>query len=309
MTASQKTVRPRGRPLRDVPIEPEVMRRPTRPTPDAEQKAPPRQKVRKRSPAAAVLTVVLLLLIACVLFWLVAGVFSAMLKLETVTVEWPDGKSAVVSDEAVTAAAGLEIGRRLYAIHSGTVEAAVLRANPYLASVQVEHRLPDTVAIICRAREAAFYIEAAGEWFAISPDLTVLEQSREEAVFADRGLVHLILPEIRHALVGQKLSFTEEIDPAYLPALLEVHRASGLYAETDLLRIDSRFAVRMIVRGSYALTLGSDEDAALKLTLAEKILADSTFSANTGAFLDLSNPAESSAILDKQTDYSVLWRD
>ena len=309
MTATQKTARPRGRPLRDVPIEPEVMRRPRQQVNEAERKAPPMKKARKRSPLAAVLTVVLLLLIACVLFWLVAGVFSAMLKLETVTVEWPDGTSAVVSDEAVTAAAGLEIGQRLYAIRSGTVEAAVLRANPYLVSVEVEYRLPDTVAIVCRAREAAFYVEADGEWFAIAPDLTVLEQSREEGVFAERGLVHLILPEIRHALVGQKLSFVGEFDPAYLPPLLEVHRASGLYAETDLLRIDSRFAVRMIVRGSYALTLGSDEDAALKLTLAEKILADSTFSADTGAFLDLSDPSESSAILDKQTDYSVLWRD
>lgn len=64
----------------------------------------------------------------------------------------------------------------------------------------------------------------------------------------------------------------------------------------------------MIVRDKYALTLGSSDDAALKLELAEKILADSTFSANTGAFIDLSNPKESSAILDKQTDFTVLWR-
>ena len=308
MTATQKTARPRGRPLRDVPIEPEVMQRRTRQEPRTERKATPSAKVRKRSPMMTVVIVFMLLLIACVLLWLVAGVFSAMLKLETVTVEWPDGKSAVVSDEAVTASAGLEIGQRLYAIRAGAVEAAVLRENPYLASVEVEHRLPDTVALVCRARDAAFYVEADGEWFAISPDLTVLEQSRDEAAFDERGLVHLILPEIRHALVGQKLSFVGEFDPAYLPPLLAVHRESGLYDETDLVRIDSRFSVKMIVRGSYALTLGSDEDAALKLTLAEKILADSTFSANTGAFLDLSDPAESSAILDKQTDYSVLWR-
>lgn len=311
MTASQRTARPRGRPLRDVPIEPEIMRRPAR-APAQAGHASARQaakKPKKRSPLLTVVTVVMLLLIACVLFWLVAGVFGSMLKLKTVTVEWPDGTSGLVGDEAVTAAADLAPGERLYAIRTGTVEAAVLRANPYLASVEVERRLPDTVAIVCTPREAAFYLEADGEWFAISTDLVVLEQSREAGAFAERGLVHVILPEVRSALVGQALDFVADFDPAYLPPLLEAHRESGLFGETDLLRIDSRFDVRMVVRGSYALTLGASDDAALKLTLAEKILADSTFAANTGAFLDLSNPAESSAILDKQTDYSLLWRD
>lgn len=309
MTASQKTARPRGRPLRDVPIEPEVMRRPAREHAEPAPQTKTAKKPKKRNRLFSVMTVLLLLLIACVLFWLVAGVFGAMLKLKTVTVEWPDGASGIVGDEAVTAAANLVPGDRIYAIDVDAVETAVLRANPYLASVEVERRLPDTVAIVCTPREAAFYLEADGEWFAISTDLVVLEQSPDAAGFTARGLVRVILPEVRSALIGQALDFVGSSDSAYLPPLLEAHRDSGLWSDTDLLRIDSRFDVRMVVRGSYALTLGSSEDAALKLNLAEKILADSTFSANTGAFLDLSNPAESSAILDKQTDYSLLWRD
>ncbi len=309
MTASRKTAGPRGRPLRDMPIEPEIMRRPARARPEPPPDAGPTKKPKKRSPLLTVLTVALLLLIAGVVFWLVAGVFGAMLKLETVTVEWPEGGQAPVSDEAVLEAAGLSPGDRLYATDPRAIEAAVLRANPYLAAVEVEYRLPDTVALRCTPREAAFYVEADGEWFAISTDLAVLEQSREESTFAARGLVHLILPEVQYALVGQSLGFAAELDLTYLPALLAAHRASGLWSDTDLLRVESRFDVRMIVRGSYALTLGTSDDAVLKLTLAEKILADSTFSANTGAFLDLSDPSESSAILDKQTDYSLLWRD
>lgn len=309
MTASQRTARPRGRPLRDVPIEPEIMRRPARARSEPAPEAKSARKPKKHSPLVTAILVALLLLIACVLLWVVAGVFGAMLKLETVTVEWPAGTSSLVGDEAVTAAAALSPGQRLYAIDTETIEAAVLRANPYLASVEVERKLPDTVSIVCTPREAAFYVEADGEWFAISTDLVVLEQSRDAAAFAQRGLVHIILPDVQNALIGQAIGFAGSFDAAYLPPLLAAHRASGLYSETNLLRIDSRFDVRMIVRGNYALTLGSDEDAALKLTLAEKILADSTFAADTGAFLDLSNPAEGSAILDKHTDYSLLWRE
>lgn len=236
------------------------------------------------------------------------SVFGAMMKLETVTVVWPDGESPFVSTEDVTSAAGLTAGDRLYAIDTGAIEETVMRANPYLASVTVERRLPDTVALICTPRQADYYLAVRGEWFAISSSLAVLEQSDSPKAFAERNMVQLILPEVRSALVGQTLTFVGSFDSSYLCDLLAAHRASGLWSETNLVRVESRFDVRMIVRDKYALTLGSSDDAALKLELAEKILADSTFSANTGAFIDLSNPKESSAILDKQTDFTVLWR-
>ncbi|MBR7184793.1 MAG: FtsQ-type POTRA domain-containing protein [Clostridia bacterium] len=313
MTSSPQSARPRGRPLRDVPIEPAVMRR----TPGtgnpadrpAQKPASAAKKPRKRSAMLSVLTVLLLLLIAGVLFGLVAGVFGAMLELETVTVEWPAGQTEMVTDTDVLAAAALSETDRLYGIDADAVESAVLRANPYLADVKLERRLPNTVALLCTPREAAYYLAADGEWFAISADLIVLEQSSSEATFDERGLVQVILPQVQHTVVGRPVEFRDAIDTAYLCAALDAHRASALWAESDLLRINSRFDVRLIVRGSYALTLGSSEDMPLKLELAEKILADSLFAANTGAFLDLSNPSESSAILDKQTDYRLLWRD
>ncbi len=308
MTASQKTARPRGRPLRDMPIEPEVMRRRPKPAPEPVQPKPEKAH-KKRSPALTVLTVLLLLAIAAIAFWLVAGLFGGMLTLRTVTVEWPDGASALVSDAAVTEAAAITPGTGIYSLRTDAIEEAVLRENPYLASVEVERRLPDAVAIVCTPREAGYYLALDGEYFAISTDLVVLEQAAQESTFTERGLVPIILPAVKSALVGQALEFAGTADVSYLPALLAAHRASGLWCDTDILRIESRFDIRLVVRGNYALTLGNDSDAALKLSLAEKILADSLFASGTGAFLDLTNPAESSAILDKATDYSLLWRD
>ena len=311
MTASRPKPRPRGRPVRQMPLEPEFVRRSARARPPADppKRAPAKPAPRRRTAWSSALIVLLLLLIGVILFWVVAEVFGAMLKLETVAVEWAQGETPIVSDASVTAAAGLLPGDRLYTIDTAAVEAAVLRSNPYLASVKVERRLPDTIALICTPREAAYYIEVDDEWFAISTELVVLEQSRNEATFVERGLVRVILPEVQTALVGQALAFSGDFSTDYLHTLLDTHRASTLWGETDLLRINSRFDVRLIVRGSYALTLGSSEDAALKLELAEKILSDALLADNSGAFLDLSNPEESSAILDKQTDYSLLWRD
>lgn len=308
MTASQKTVRPRGRPLRDMPLEPEVMRRPQTAPPDGTE-APTARPTRKRSPATTVVFILLLLAIAAVALWLVAGLFGGMLTLRTVTVEWPDGTSPLVSDAAVTAAADLTPGAGIYTLRPAEIEDAVLRANPYLASVEVERRLPDALAIVCIPREAGYYLALDGEYFAISTDLVVLEQTAHESTFAERGLVPLILPEVKSALVGQPLAFAVKADLAYLAPLLEAHRTSPLWADTDILRIGDRFDIRLVVRGNYALTLGDDSDAALKLSVAEKILADPLFASGTGAFLDLSNPAESSAILDRATDFGALWRE
>ncbi len=254
------------------------------------------------------LTVLLLLLIAVVTLSLVLGFFAAMLKLNTLTVVWPSGTSAAVSEESVICASGLCAGDRLYAMNTAEIEEKILRENPYLAEVELERHLPDTVILRCTPQEAAYYLAVGGEWFAVSADLAVLEQSTNDAEFAGRGLVPLILPEVRSALVGRKLTFAETEDASYIAALLAEHRRSPLWAETDLLRIESRFDVRMIAYGSYALNLGTSRDIALKLELGEKILSDELFETNSGAFIDLTDPTEGSVILDKQTDYSVLWR-
>ena len=245
----------------------------------------------------------LLLAVGAVLFGMLFGVFDAMFRLETVMVEGTPETAAVLD------AAALTQGDRLYTIDRDEVRAAVLRANPYLADVRLERHLPDTVTLICTSREGAYYTEINGEWVILTQDLVVLECGCTPAACEVRGLVHLILPEVRRAVTGEYLEFAGDFNPGYLSEVLAQHRTSTLYGRTDLVRIESRFDVRMILDSCYAVTMGDCSDTALKLTLVEKILADGTFNGKTGAFVDISNPAEGSAILDKVTDYTVLWRD
>ncbi len=307
MTAARETPYSRSRP-HSPPRRGDPSARPSKASAGGASSIEKNTAPRRRSRFGTAMLVLLLLMIAAALFSLVVGVFAAMLKLHTVTVEWPADVSKTVTDESVVLSSGLRAGDRLYAIDGDALEAKILRAHPYLASVRIEYRLPDTLAIICTPREAAYYIAVGGEWFAVSTDLAVLEESADEEGFSARGLVPIILPEVRSAVVGQRLSFVEPIDPSYITALLSDHYASPLWASTDLLRVESRFDVRMIVRGSYALTLGDSRDISLKLELGEKILEDELFGANSGAFIDLSDPTEGSVILDKQTDYTRLWR-
>lgn len=245
----------------------------------------------------------LLLAVGAVLFGMLFGVFDAMFRLETVTVE------GIPETAAVLDAAALTQGDRLYAIDGDEVRAAVLRANPYLADVRLERHLPDTVILICTPREGAYYTEINGEWVILTRDLVVLECGCLPADCEERGLVQLILPEVRRAVTGEYVEFVGDFDPGYLGEILAEHGTSTLYGRTDLVRIDSRFDVRIILDGCYAVTLGDCTDTALKLTLVEKILSDGTFNGKTGAFVDISDPAEGSVILDKATDYTVLWRD
>ena len=245
----------------------------------------------------------LLLAVGTVLFGVLFGVFDSMFRLETVTVE------GTPETEAVLDAAALARGDRLYTIDREEVRASVLRANPYLADVRLERHLPDGITLICTPREGAYYTEINGEWVILTQDLVVLECGCLPADCEARDLVQLILPEVRRAVTGEYVEFAGDFDPEYLTGILAEHRTSSLYGRTDLVRIDSRFDVRMILDSCYAITMGDCTDTALKLTLVEKILSDGTFNGKTGAFVDISNPAEGSAILDKVTDYAVLWRD
>lgn len=283
--------------------------RPTVPPRPREEVSPRGKKedVRKKNTVSrrlgGGLVLFLLLAVGAVLFGVLFGVFDAMFRLETVTVE------GIPETEAVLDAAALTPGDRLYTIDRDAVRAAVLRANPYLADVRLERHLPDTVTLICTPREGAYYLEVNGEWVILTRDLVVLECGCQPADCRTRGLVQLILPDVRRAVTGEYVEFAGEVDMGYVLDILAEHRTSTLYSRTDLLRIDSRFDVRMILDSCYAVTMGDCLDTALKLTLVEKILADGTFTGKTGAFVDISNPAEGSAILDKMTDYTILWRD
>lgn len=274
-------------------------------SPTNRQKSPSASHTKKTLSArlGGGVVILLLLLIGAVLFGLIFGVLETMFRVEHVVIE------GVEPNETILAAANLSDEDRLYAIDTDAVRSAILRSNPYLSDVRIERRLPNTVALVCTPRSAAYYLEIEDEWFALSADLVVLECGASAEGYAARGLVRLILPKISSAIAGKQIVFDEQFDSAYLLELLQTHSVNPLYVRTDLLRVDSRFDVRMIVDGQYALTLGDSSDMELKLILAEKILADSMFDGNTGAFLDISHPAESSVILDKVTDYSMLWRE
>lgn len=258
---------------------------------------------RKRARAEGVLVVVLLLLIGTVLFVGGMMLFSSFLTVEEIAVVGTENADAIL------AAAALPDDLKLYEVDKDGTANAILRANPYIESVEVRRVLPNRIEFVCTPREAAYYTEVAGAYFALSVNLCVLEQAENAENFAERGLVQLILPEIRSAVVSRPLLFAGDFDAHYLTDLLAAHRTSALFADTDLLRVENRFDVRMIVRENFALTLGESDDAELKLKLAERILQDATFAGPAGAFLDLRDPKQVTAILDKQTDYTLLWRD
>lgn len=295
MTRTGNMVPPRTRPA--VPPRPRTEASPRNKTDEAKKT----NTVSRRLGGGVILF--LLLAVGAVLFGMLFGVFDAMFRLETVTVEGTPETAAVLD------AAALTQGDRLYTINRNEVRAAVLRANPYLADVRLERHLPDTVTLVCTPREGAYYMEINGDWVILTQELVVLECGCTPADCEERGLVQLILPEVRRAVTGEYMEFAGDFDPGYLTEILAEHRTSPLYGRTDLVRIDSRFDVRMILDSCYAVTMGDCTDTALKLTLVEKILSDGTFNGKTGAFVDISNPAEGSAILDKMTDYTVLWRD
>lgn len=294
MTNTGKMAPPRTRPV--VPPRPREEVSPRGKQEDANKK----NTVSRRLGGGMILF--LLLAVGAVLFGVLFGVFDAMFRLETVMVE------GTPETEAVLDAAALTRGDRLYTIDRDAVRAAVLRANPYLADVRLERHLPDTVTLICTPREGAYYLEVNGEWVILTQDLVVLECGCLPEDCRAKGLVQLMIPEVRRAVTGEYVEFAGNFDAGYLVDILAEHRTSSLYGRTDLLRIDSRFDVRMILDSCYAVTMGDCMDTALKLTLVEKILADGTFTGKTGAFVDISNPAEGSAILDKMTDYTILWR-
>ncbi len=102
-----------------------------------------------------------------------------LFKIETVTVESPDGQLAY-DDSQIVAAFGQPAGENLFGFNTAEAQQATVAALPYLESVEIKRRLPDTVVITATPAVETYTVESAAGW-------AVLSQSYKGAACGCRG--------------------------------------------------------------------------------------------------------------------------
>lgn len=251
----------------------------------AEEHARRRERRRK----AKWLLTAMLLMFSFVLIYVISRFIGSFFVVSEISIS---GDSPYTAQEII-AASGMSIGDSLYRADRHAAEDAISERLPYLSSVKVKIKLPSSVFITVESQSAVIYAEIAGEYYALSADMRVLERADSAETFDSRGLLRVTLPPVGSALVGSCLTLPGGGDPAYIGELATVLEASELAGRIDTLFLDERFNIILSVDGRYRIRFGSDQNAADKALAAARVIEARGGTASDGgmAEIDVSDPA------------------
>ena len=244
-------------------------------------------KKRERRRKAKWLLIAALLCLSCVLIYVISRFLGSFFIVGEINVE---GESPYSADELI-AASGISWNDKLYRTDKKAAEESISAKLPYISSVSVKIKLPSFVYSTVSSYKAVMYACIAGDYYALSGDMRVLERADKPDRFEAAGLMCVTLPQVGNAVVGTQLTLADGTDPGYIGRLVDVISGSELAGRVTKLFIDERFNTVLTVDGKYRVRFGSDAGAANKALAAARVIDECGYDADATAVIDVSDPA------------------
>ena len=250
----------------------------------AKRRPPARQKRARRRLSRAGRRLAALLVCAALLL---AGGAAAwwLLPVQSVTVE---GKTPYTA-AAVTQAAGIQTGARLFGVNRRAVAARLTAALPYVGQAAVVWNPPLGLTLHLTAAAAAAAVQRTDGYALVSADGKLLEVVKD--LSAHTGLPVLTGPDYSKAKAGETPSAAAKKVTQAL-ALAKKAKAAGISGVTAV-DVSDRYELRFTVQSRVTVTLGTSASLADKLRFAAYMLKKELGASETGT-LDVSQVPSSS---------------
>ncbi|MCQ2353647.1 MAG: FtsQ-type POTRA domain-containing protein [Clostridia bacterium] len=258
----------------------------------------PADESTERRQKAKIMLVVFGVLLAVLLIYPIAQFCRSKLIINDV---WVEGESPYTAEEMMSAA-GLKLGDLLYSQNKSKAAELMLQNLPYLDTCKVIRKLPDKLVIKVTSSQALMYAKIAGEYYALSSELRVLERSESAADFIAEGLIYTDLPKTSRAVVGSRLILADDADAEYIKDFIKIIVSSNLEEKVTRLFFDEKFDIVATVSGKYRIRFGSPGDATLKVMTAARIIESEDFGSQNYAVIDVSIPTLASARYEMYLD-------
>ena len=205
--------------------------------------------------------------------------------------------------EDIVNASGIRPGDKLYGIDRKEAEKRIMTLCPYISEVSVRSRFPDRVEIRVESLTASWYVELAGDYYALDTDLRVLEETTDNEKFINGGIPRLTLPHIKSAVVGSPLVFGDsETEIKYANEFMDMVKKTSFKSRLTLVDIDQRFDIYIQVDGVYNVYMGDSKDTGAKLEAVEKALASEKLKNSISAEIYVADL--SAVFIDAEYDYT-----
>lgn len=202
-----------------------------------------RRRNRARFPGlyrlVSVILILAALVAACVIFF----------RVEEITIQG----NTRYTDQQIIEAAGIERGKNLFSVNKSRVARELLGKLPYIQSVSVRRKLPDTLSITVSEGNAAAAIAQGGKWWLVGINGKLLEEANSAPQNCAQviGLTPLA-PAVGTYLAAEEAQAAKvENLQALLPSLAEtelLERVESIDLSEDyevVFQCDGRFTVSL----------------------------------------------------------------
>lgn len=233
---------------------------------------------------------ILLAIILCFIFVVIC--MALFLKIESIEVK---GNDRYTKDQII-GASGISVGQNLYAINKNTAREYITTEYPYIHEVVIRRNLPSTLVFRVKEEEPRYYTEISGEYFVLSETMRVLERTTEMPSTEEAPLVHILLSELKSAVVGEQLEFEKELTFEYINNFMQSVNGHDVASELTEIDLSKKYNIYVTYQGRFRIYLGDSSETEMKLKFA-KLMID-TFEEHQSGSVDAHDITVGSVILN-----------
>ena len=221
-----------------------------------------RQRRKKRKERRLILTIFTFLIVIGAIITSI----TVFLKVADIEVK---GLTKYDKDDVI-AISGIKVGDNMFAINKFDVAEKILNEYPYLKTIKIRRKLPDTFIFEITERSPMAYISADGKKWLIDENAYILEMLPADAapeLFEIIGAT-AIVPETGKQLV---LSKSEQLDA--LKKVLPALKNSGMAKNMKRVEIEKFYEVKMVYEDRFLIEFGDSETFPRKLEMLKAVIA------------------------------------
>ena len=213
------------------------------------------------------------------------------------------------SSEEILEACGFTPNTNLFGLKTEQIEAAIIRACPYIREVSFRRILPSTLLITVSEDAPRYCAEIYGSWFLLSENLRVISRhtyyEEVEVLDLDAPITYLILSDVDYAVVGERIRFPKDSYLDYLTAFLKELASLPFYEKVDCIDARDRYHLALYASGGrFYVELGNSESLDTKLRFVARVIEDPSFDERTIASINVEYVSQVIVLLqDKPFSY------
>lgn len=193
----------------------------------------------------------------------------------------------------ISSASGIKAGDKLYRIDKSDVEENILQKCPYVKTVKITTKFPNTVCFVIEEKEPGWYLEFGDDFFSLDYDMELLVKEDEDKKIIERGLTKLVLPDLEEVIISENKDkpnvpiFSSDDEQVRKESLkiIDTFRTHSIKSRLSKLDISNRFEISLEIDNSFEVSFGDMANFDIKMKALMRVLDEAELAGFIGGTL------------------------